>query len=759
MAVGFTLSRNLKLRLDSTLTANALYNLQKLDLLGSTFLVDTTESLNIRSRTDISIEPNSADLGGSGTGGSVSIGNSAHSLASLNIYSSSVSLSGPISLLDQATVGNKYLNIQYKSDISGLVDTTANRSLSVDLDGADRSLVLGGNLSTTGGNLSLTLTANSSVTLPTSGTLATLAGVETLTNKSIDAGSNSLTNITNSSISSSAAIVYSKLSLANSILNSDINTAAAIAYTKLNLTHSIVDSDVSSAAGIIRTKIASGNPNQVVINDSSGFLTSEPTLAKSRGGAGSDMTSVTFPSSGLLVTADGSQVLTNKTIDGLLNTVTNIDASSLDLTDAITNSDINTAAGIAYSKLNLSNSIMNSDINSAAAIARSKIANGTASEVVINSGAGALTSEPQLAITRGGTGQATANAALNALLPSQVSNVGRVLQTDGTNSSWAAVGTGSVTSVALAVPAEFSVSGSPITTSGTLTVTKVNQNANLVYAGPGSGGAAQPSFRSLVAADIPDLSTIYQPLDSDLTALAGLSSSGVLVRIGSGTATTRTLTASTGISISNGDGVSGNPTISSTITQYTDEQAQDAVGTILTDTSSVDFTYNDAGNTISAVVLPAGVDHNQLLNFVANKHIDHSAVQIGTSSTSGLTGGGDITTTRNISVAPNQATSVPPDGADLILFADVSNSNALRNTTISAIIGTSKVTATWAPGDGTSKSVTHNLNSTDISINLYIIDTGEEILADTTIRTSVNAISLTSSQAPTGSGWGIVIRR
>lgn len=47
---------------------------------------------------------------------------------------------------------------------------------------------------------------------------------------------------------------------------------------------------------------------------------------------------------------------------------------------------------------------------------------------------------------------------------------------------------------------------------------------------------------------------------------------------------------------------------------YTDEQAQDAVGTILTDTSSIDFTYDDAGNTISAVVLPAGVDHNSLAN-------------------------------------------------------------------------------------------------------------------------------------------------
>ena len=44
-----------------------------------------------------------------------------------------------------------------------------------------------------------------------------------------------------------------------------------------------------------------------------------------------------------------------------------------------------------------------------------------------------------LAIANGGTGQVTANAALNALLPSQTSNANKYLQTDGTNTSWDAV--------------------------------------------------------------------------------------------------------------------------------------------------------------------------------------------------------------------------------------------------------------------------------------------------------------------------------
>lgn len=54
-------------------------------------------------------------------------------------------------------------------------------------------------------------------------------------------------------------------------------------------------------------------------------------------------------------------------------------------------------------------------------------------------GAVALGSEVSgtLGISNGGSGQTTANAALNAFLPSQASNSGKVLTSDGTNTSWA----------------------------------------------------------------------------------------------------------------------------------------------------------------------------------------------------------------------------------------------------------------------------------------------------------------------------------
>lgn len=76
-------------------------------------------------------------------------------------------------------------------------------------------------------------------------------------------------------------------------------------------------------------------------------------------------------------------------------------------------------------------------------------------------------------------------------------------------------GAGTVTSVALTLPNIFSVTGSPVTTSGTLAASLATQTANTVFAGPTTGSAAAPTFRALVAADLPDLSGVYQPLITD----------------------------------------------------------------------------------------------------------------------------------------------------------------------------------------------------------------------------------------------------
>jgi hypothetical protein len=170
-----------------------------------------------------------------------------------------------------------------------------------------------------------------------------------------------------------------------------------------------------------------------------------------------------------------TQTLTNKTISGASNTLSNIGYSALLLTGSIVNADVSNTAAIAYSKLNLTGNIVNADIGAAAAIAysklsltgtivnadisataaiaRSKLASGTASHVLINDGTGVVSSEAQLAISRGGTGQATKTAGFDALSPNTtrgdltvhngtnnvrlaVGTSGKFIRSDGTDPSW-----------------------------------------------------------------------------------------------------------------------------------------------------------------------------------------------------------------------------------------------------------------------------------------------------------------------------------
>ena len=80
------------------------------------------------------------------------------------------------------------------------------------------------------------------------------------------------------------------------------------------------------------------------------------------------------------------------------------------------------------------------------------------------------------------------------------------------------------------------------------------QTANTVLAGPDTGAANEPTFRALVAADIPDISAtyataahnhsgVYEPTDADLTAIAALTDTGIVRHTAA-----NTWTAGTGIS-------------------------------------------------------------------------------------------------------------------------------------------------------------------------------------------------------------------
>lgn len=102
-----------------------------------------------------------------------------------------------------------------------------------------------------------------------------------------------------------------------------------------------------------------------------------------------------------------------------------------------------------------------------------------------------------------------ANAGSNRFGDLSLQNGTGITITDDGSGNFTIASSATVSSVALSLPSSvFSVSGSPVTSSGTLTGSFVTQAANIVFAGPTSGGAATPTFRTLVSADIPALSYV-----------------------------------------------------------------------------------------------------------------------------------------------------------------------------------------------------------------------------------------------------------
>jgi hypothetical protein len=102
-------------------------------------------------------------------------------------------------------------------------------------------------------------------------------------------------------------------------------------------------------------------------------------------------------------------------------------------------------------------------------------------------------------ILNGGTGASTANGGFNALAPSQTGNSGKYLTTDGSNTSWATNPLGTVTSVGLSAPSIFTVSGSPVTSSGTLALTY--SGTALPVANGGTGVTSSSGANSVVLRD------------------------------------------------------------------------------------------------------------------------------------------------------------------------------------------------------------------------------------------------------------------
>ena len=181
--------------------------------------------------------------------------------------------------------------------------------------------------------------------------------------------------------------------------------------------------------------------------------------------------------------------------------------------------------------------------------------------------------------------------------------------------------------------------------------------------------------------------------------------------------TTVTLTA--GVGLSGGGDISANRTFTLDLNELGNETAIAAGDFIamvdITDSGSQKITFSD---------FEGDLNHDNLLGFVANEHIDHSTVNITTTvNTSGLAGGGDLTSSRSLVVDIANTTAGTVASLDEVLIADVDDSDNLKRVTAQSIADLAGAAAT------TFVSLTDTpANFTSDGLKMLRVNTGETAL-------------------------------
>jgi|GEM_PF-1925326 len=248
---------------------------------------------------------------------------------------------------------------------------------------------------------------------------------------------------------------------------------------------------------------------------------------------------------------------------------------------------------------------------------------GTSGYILKSNGTTAPTWLQTLPVANGGTGTTTAPSQGGVIYASSTSayastaagTTGYLLQSNGTSApSWLSTvpvangGTGATTTAAARTNLGASTLGGnifTITNPSAITFPRFNADNTVsaltaadfrtaIGAGTGTGTVTSiATGNGITGGTITTTGTLG--LTGQALALHNLATNGIVARTGSGTVSARTISASgNGISVSNGDGVSGNPTVSLSI------------GTGATQVAAGNHTHSDLGAPVGSIMIWAG---------------------------------------------------------------------------------------------------------------------------------------------------------
>jgi hypothetical protein len=121
---------------------------------------------------------------------------------------------------------------------------------------------------------------------------------------------------------------------------------------------------------------------------------------------------------------------------------------------------------------------------------------------------------------------------------------------------------------------------------------------------------------------------------------------------------------------------------------YTDEQAQDAVGAILTPSATISYSYNDLTPSITSSVIDGSISFVKIQNVSTDKLIGRDTAASGSVEEIGVTGGVEFNGTGSIQVSAFTGDVTKPAGSTVTTIADDSVTNTkIRDSSGFSVIG------------------------------------------------------------------------